>query len=408
MSAQSTALPWVPVEGFRSHWETFLAASSRNTRIVPARRVPLIDLFSSAGGLTLGASHALRAFGHGAVPSFAVDVDQAALRTYAQNFPTAVTYNGSVRDIIEYKVRGAGEGARFAFEPEAVSEDLQAAPEGALLVAGPPCQGHSSLNNHTRGDDPRNELYLAVPAIALAKKARYVVIENVPNVVRDKSGVVSTAAALLRDSGYNVKQGVLDASALGWPQTRKRFFMVASRVSEPLDLKAFMAEHQRQPEPCSWLLDGMQPLFDADDVFNSAPALSVENKRRVDYLFDHDLLNLPLEQRPNCHREGTTYTASYGRMDWEKPAPTLTTGFMTPGRGRFVHPRERRVLTPHEASRLQGFPDWFQFGDPETPLNRMQLAKWIGDAVPSILGSAATYCALGGVRPVVAAAAQSE
>ncbi len=73
------------------------------------------------------------------------------------------------------------------------------------------------------------------------------------------------------------------------------------------------------------------------------------------------------------------------------PAPTLTTGFMSPGRGRFIHPTERRVLTPREGARLQGFPNWFDFTpDSLLDVRKTDLAKWIGDAVPSILGYFAT------------------
>lgn len=72
-------------------------------------------------------------------------------------------------------------------------------------------------------------------------------------------------------------------------------------------------------------------------------------------------------------------------MKPDQPAPTLTTGFMSPGRGRFIHPSERRMLTPREAARLQGFPNWFDFVK-GGQTNRSDLAKWIGDAVPSLMG----------------------
>ena len=82
-------------------------------------------------------------------------------------------------------------------------------------------------------------------------------------------------------------------------------------------------------------------------------------------------------------------------MKWNEPAPTLTTGFVSPGRGRFIHPKERRVLTPREAARLQGFPNWFDFSPAAlAPSKRGQLAKWIGDAVPSILGYVAGFSGL--------------
>ncbi|NEJ83128.1 hypothetical protein GR268_42370, partial [Rhizobium leguminosarum] len=79
---------------------------------------------------------------------------------------------------------------------------------------------------------------------------------------------------------------------------------------------------------------------------------------------------------------------------WDKPAQTITTGFGTPGQGRYIHPMRRRVITPHEAARIQGFPDWFDFAPPGTDVKRKNLAKWIGDAVHPILGYAVALSAL--------------
>jgi DNA (cytosine-5)-methyltransferase 1 len=73
----------------------------------------------------------------------------------------------------------------------------------------------------------------------------------------------------------------------------------------------------------------------------------------------------------------------YGRMRPDVPAPTITSGFGSTGQGRFVHPLEPRTLTPREAARLQGFPDWFSFSAVD---GRRALQEMIGNAVPSRLG----------------------
>lgn len=127
---------------------------------------------------------------------------------------------------------------------------------------------------------------------------------------------------------------------------------------------------------------------------------SDENRRRIDWLFEHGEYNLPLSERPECHQDGTTYNAVYGRLHQHKPAPTITTGFMTPGRGRYIHPTRRRTLTPHEAARLQGFPDGYDFHPhPGQTSSKSQLGKWIGDAVPMPLGFVAGLSVLGGEVP---------
>lgn len=383
---------------FTSWWSAYI----RGSKPPPDRdSQPLrfIDLFSSVGGLSLGASEAIAALGMRGMPRLAADVDARALQVYRSNLRPRHTIAESVRSMIDYRVSGTGDGARFAYEPTVIDERL-ASLVGAtdLILAGPPCQGHSSLNNHSRHDDPKNLLYLTVPATAVALGARHVVVENVPNVVRDKNGVVQTTMKLLRDNGYQVTSGTLAADQFGWPQTRKRFFLVASRDTRPIALGTLKNLFRRETRSVWWLVDDLEstPLDDTH-VMNSVPELSEENRQRIDWLFDNDEYNLPNAIRPDCHKDGTTYEATYGRMHRDQPAPTITGGFLTPGRGRFIHPTQRRVLTPREAARVQGFPDWFNFSTKSAePPSRTELGRWIGNAVPSVLGFVATLSALGG------------
>src|SRR5690606_26715584 len=100
-------------------------------------------------------------------------------------------------------------------------------------------------------------------------------------------------------------------------------------------------------------------------------------------LFDNVLHDLPDSERPDCHRlKNHSYLAVYGRLYWDRPAPTITRGFAYTGRGRFVHPLEPRTLTPHEAARVQFFPDYFSFGN----ANRSTMQNIIGNAVPPKMG----------------------
>ena len=75
----------------------------------------------------------------------------------------------------------------------------------------------------------------------------------------------------------------------------------------------------------------------------------------------------------------------YGRLSWDSPSQTITSGYGSIGQGRFMHPEQARALTPHEAARLQGFPDYFRFDNVE---RRSDLATIIGNAVPPALGQA--------------------
>ena len=54
------------------------------------------------------------------------------------------------------------------------------------------------------------------------------------------------------------------------------------------------------------------------------------------------------------------------------------------GQGRFVHPTRSRMITPHEAARLQGIPDFFSF---DAVSRRTMLHRLIGNAVPPVVGA---------------------
>jgi DNA (cytosine-5)-methyltransferase 1 len=331
------------------------------------------------------------------VSEAAIDDDRGASDVYATNHGTKRRISASVRSLIDFQVRGTGEKARFLYEPEII-DDVAAGLVGNVdvVLAGPPCQGHSNLNNHTRRTDRRNELYLTVPAFALATGASMVVIENVPAVIHDRQQVVASTKALLESAGYSVTLGRAFADRLGWPQTRQRFFLLALKGGAPLEIEKVGEALASEQRDLWWAISDLEDEpIDGRLVVESA--YSEENLRRIDWLFDHDEHDLPPSERPECHQDGTTYNAVYGRLFSDRPAPTITTGFMTPGRGRYIHPTRRRTLTPHEAARIQGFPDGYDFHPyPDRPSPKAQLAKWIGDAVPMPLGYAAGLCVLAG------------
>jgi DNA (cytosine-5)-methyltransferase 1 len=213
-------------------------------------------------------------------------------------------------------------------------------------------------------------------------RPEHVIIENVPGVVHDRRGVVQTARRVLRDLGYNVADGVVAADDVGWPQRRRRHFLAASRSSE-CRVASIGAQYAVPAPDVMWAIGDLRGS-DSDPLFDSAARHSDDNRRRIDYLFRHDVYDLPDAERPDCHRlKSHSYKSVYGRMFPDEPAPTITSGFGSTGQGRFVHPTEPRTLTPHEAARLQGFPDWFDFG---RCTKRGALQQMIGNAVPSRLG----------------------
>jgi DNA (cytosine-5)-methyltransferase 1 len=104
----------------------------------------------------------------------------------------------------------------------------------------------------------------------------------------------------------------------------------------------------------------------------------------MQWLIDNDEHDLPNRLRPACHQGEHSYVSMYGRLKWNEPAQTITSGFGSLGQGRFMHPSHCRTITPHEAARIQGFPDYFTF---DSAVTRTELSVIIGNAVPPALAS---------------------
>ncbi len=348
----------------------FLKRQSRREVAKDARQVRVADLFCGCGGLSLGLREACCDCDRRLVAAWAADSDPRALEVYRQNFKPSSDSSRPLEELLP---------GEFGEPAHGIERDLRAS-VGDLdwLLAGPPCQGHSALNNWTRHDDKRNQLYSRVGRFVEIVGPQHVLIENVPTVVHAKDRSIHRTKSHLQDLGYWVDSCVVDLSRIGVPQRRKRHIVVASKSRQP-GLTEWLAANELGPRSVRWAIEDLQETK-ANDLLNTASLLSEVNRRRVDYLFDHDRYDLPNQKRPLCHQDGYhTYKSMYGRLAWDKPSQTITTGFSSPGQGRYIHPALRRTLTPHEAARLQFFPDDFDFSAAEY---RSVLARLIGNAVP--------------------------
>jgi len=333
--------------------------------------VRIVDLFSGCGALSLGIAEACRALSLKAEHVFASDINPAALNVFARNFPSAIVSSQPAESLVK------AVGSRTSAKERQLLATLGSID---LLAGGPPCQGHSDLNNHTRRKDPRNSLFGVMIRFAELLRPKHVLIENVPGVRHDLGGVTDNGRHVLEKMGYSVFEAVLTASDFGAAQRRRRYVMVATKGQFDFDALVRVERERNVRWACADLVDTSRV-----GNLDSHAASSKVNKARIDYLFDNDLLDLPNEMRPPCHRlKRHSYNSVYGRLSWDTPAPTITSGFNSPGQGRFVHPQARRTLTPHEAARIQSIPDFFNWGDS----NRESLTQMIGNAVPPALAYA--------------------
>lgn len=328
------------------------------------------DIFCGCGAMSLGVWEACRAAGKKMRPVLAVDSDPDALKVFEKNFPLVTSRGEDVTLLLDSQL-GAPPSARER-------ELTQLVGHIDLAVAGPPCQGHSDLNNSTRRSDPRNRLYERVARFAELVHPKHIIIENVPAVLHDKGRAVDITIDALRRLGYNLENGVVEISSLGVAQRRRRHALIASLRRIPA-LEKMITKYRRPAPNIRWAIADLRHVH-SEATFDTAASPNAVNRKRIEYLFAHNCYNLPDTQRPDCHKFNEhSYRSVYGRLHWDKPAQTITSGFGCMGQGRFVHPREKRTITPHEATRLQFIPDFFSFDGVDS---RTALARIIANAVP--------------------------
>lgn len=336
------------------------------------RVVRTADLYSGCGGLSLGVEEACRAVGRGFEPVAAFDRDKDAREVYAANFEGVTTWKKSVASLFD---------GTFDERPTASERGIKKkVGKIDFLVAGPPCQGWSNLNNHTRGSDPRNRLYRRVARAAAVLEPSWLLIENV--VAASDAHAPSDTVEHLEELGYQVSETVVSLAEIGVPQRRRRHVVLAVE-GKSVDLKKVLKSFKRPVRTLRWAIGDLAEIAPELD-FDEPSRVSDDNKERMAWLRKHRQYDLPNEHRPKCHRGDHTYFSMYGRLRWDGSAQTITSGYSSMGQGRYVHPDGRRTLTPHEAARLQFFPNWFDFGD----RHRTAWATLIGNAVPMRLSYA--------------------
>ena len=332
-----------------------------------------LDLCCGAGGLTLGLRRA------GWEVKVGIDIDPAAGETYQRNNPGTRFVTANLRSVTDDDIRClAG-----------------AIPAGELLLAGcVPCQAFSKQRPR-HGVAARSDADLLAEFARLAKALRpaAVLMENVPGIAFAEAFGLFLES--LQDCGYACDHRVLNARDFGVPQHRQRYVLLAVREAQ-----ALLPPAAGDDPPCDSLTVrsaiGHFPRIAAGESHrcipnHSAAKLSPLNLERVRATpaDGGSRLEWPEELGLACHRRpGRGFSDVYGRMWWDREAPTLTGRCNSLSNGRFGHPEQDRAISLREAAAIQTFPeDWEFFGA------NHRIARWIGNAVPvsfaEALGNAA-------------------
>lgn len=261
-----------------------------------------------------------------------------------------------------------------------------------LFAGGPPCQGFSKQRRGAVAlQDPRNRLVLEFARLVHETAAKTFLFENV-QIFGQKRGqeFIREIGELLSD--YRVYCFFVCGSDFGLAQTRGRFLMIG--VSRKIGTETpLLQRSDMKPTVRQVIADLPSPPEDYSEHPKYANHLKCRITKLNEERFSHvppggGWQSIPWDLRLPCHKVAEVKSGGwpdvYGRLEWDGQCPTITVGFDSFTRGRYGHPQEHRSITPREAARLQGFPDWFRFYG-----NRMDVRTQIGNAVPPPLAEAA-------------------
>jgi DNA (cytosine-5)-methyltransferase 1 len=316
-----------------NHQQT-MASKKQN----PVKPLSVLSLFTGTGGLDIGLEMA------GLETVVCVDNDPESCKTLRHNRPDWKVFEGDIRE----------------FEPVGSFD---------VVVGGPPCQGFSTAG---KGDpnDPRNFLWKEYFRVVERVRPKAILLENVAGMMNKKnSHHIEEFIEKLRDLGYSANYAVLDSSAFGVPQTRKRLIVVAGLGFTPELPKA---------DPEARKISAKEAI---SDLLKKTNFQNHEPNQHAPHVVERWRKLKEGEVDPNYRR---------GRIYADKPSPTIRAGGGHGPNGDHlagfhppIHYKLPRQLTVREAARIQSFPDEWIFCGSKTAQGRQ-----VGNAVPPLLAKA--------------------
>jgi DNA (cytosine-5)-methyltransferase 1 len=370
----------------------------------------VVDLFSGAGGMS---------YGFHAHPSFelvgAVDVEVGKPSTGHGAIDCNATYakNIGINPLaLDLAAIPAEEVADLLLPPGNQQVDV--------LLACPPCTGFSAVvPKNWAYDDPRNSLVAHVADHVARLKPHILIMENVPQLFRGRfTHHFIALQSNLQEMGYRVCANAYNLTRFGLPQQRNRAIVVAVSPDLPLHTLDDLWEgsavnrdavtvrraigelppvrtgeaHPSDPIHSSNLLEG--------DSLSRLEAIPVNGGSWTDLLGDSETEKYLIPSMRKAVRIGrlNSHRDVYGRMHWDKPAPTIKRECSHVGNGRYSHPEQARQCTARELAILQGFPRDYQF----VSESRNKIYRQVGDAVPPMISYQLAHLAkwiISGDRP---------
>lgn len=329
---------------------TLRTAGVRRFEELMNHEFPIVSLFSGAGGLDLGFHQA------GFRTTVAVEIWTPAMRTLSHNFPEVTLLASDI--------------SHESFGTLLVDTIAQHGLHAVGLIGGPPCQAFSRGNVKAKADDPRRRLlthYTALPRLLNSHgiEVPFLVLENVAGLLREANrNVLDEALTQLRSDGYTVQYSVLNSLEYGVPQTRRRFFAVATKHPWSFAWPTAIKKHP------TTVREAIEHL--PEPAYNQRRPVPADFPYHCNHWTSRRRSSRFAEQRFNRWR-------SFRLLDWDSPSPTVAYG----NREIHVHPSGTRRLSILEGMILQGFPESYELLG-----NFSEQVKQVSNAVPPPLAKA--------------------
>lgn len=320
-----------------------------------------IDLFSGAGGLSLGFENA------GFEQLLSVELENMYCETYKTNFPTHNLIQCNLSDLSEQRIISLIKNRHVD-----------------VVIGGPPCQGFSMAGKagRTFADDPRNHLFKEFVRIVQITQPHFFVMENVARLYTHNSG--KTRAEIIEHFeklGYQVECRILNAVHFGVAQNRSRIVFIGrkgkGKILFPQPVQAVSKTVGETIGHFPALSAGENcPEIVNHEAMNHTPQM-LEKMAFVKNGGDRNDIPEPLRPKTGDVRK-------YIRYNSEKPSVCIT-GDMR----KVFHYEQNRALTVRELAALQSFPDDFKFCG-----SKIAQQQQVGNAVPPLLAQAIAECIL--------------
>lgn len=321
-----------------------------------------IDFFCGAGGVTHGFKQA------GIDIVCGIDIDISCKETYEKNNNTKFLH----ADIRTLDLN------LFLSEYNVEKND-----DNMIFIGCSPCQYYTNLKTDKTKSRESHTLLEDFQRFVEYYKPGYIFIENVPGFEKTPESPIGQFKQFLKTNHYEISDKIINAKNYGVPQNRRRYVLIASRLRK----LNFPVNNEKDIKTIYEAI-GDKTVFpqieaghkDKTPFAHSSALLSEINLKRIKLTKPNggDRRAWPSELQPRCYKNHSGHYDVYGRMFWQKPAPTITTRFNSYSNGRYGHPEQNRAISLREGATLQSFPLDYVFYSK----SQNEIARMIGNAVP--------------------------